>query len=168
MQGAGQLFRKSAAGDRNGLAHLIAMTTLFGFGAMTIKALLAGKTPRDPSDPATWVAAMVQGGGLGIYGDFLFGEASRMGDQFLVTLAGPTFGSMNSIYKMYLAAREGKDFRASAFRTLYSHIPGNNLFYTKAAMDRLVVWEIMETINPGSTQRAKRKMAKETGQEFLF
>ena len=41
---------------------------------MTIKDLLKGRSPRDPTKLKSVMAAFLQGGGLGIYGDVLFNE----------------------------------------------------------------------------------------------
>lgn len=168
--GAGilQTILKSPDGDRSMLGMLFVMTTLFGLGSMTVKALLAGRTPRDPSDYKTWLAAAAQGGGLGIYGDFLFGSASRMGDSFLSAVAGPTMGSASSLYRVFQQFRDGEDGRSAAWRTLWHHVPGNNLFWTKLALDHAINYSIYEYLNPGSIRRAKRRLEKETGQEYLI
>jgi hypothetical protein len=64
-------------------------STVLGYAAMTAKDMLKGKTPRDPKDPNTIIKAFTQGGGAGIYGDFLFGEYNRFGQSPLETAAGP-------------------------------------------------------------------------------
>jgi hypothetical protein len=49
-----------------------------GYFVLQAKQLIAGKDPR-PNSGATFLASMMQGGGAGIYGDFLFGQANRYG-----------------------------------------------------------------------------------------
>lgn len=168
LKGFSRIFNKSVYGDRSALPHIFLMTTLFGYLSMTVKALFANRTPRDPSEPKTWVAAMLQGGGLGIYGDFLFGEASRMGDSFLENLAGPALSSMSSVSRTYMEAKDGKDVTSQLYRFLYSNIPGNNLFWAKTAMDYAINYQIYENLNPGFVKRMRKKMAKDTNQEFIF
>jgi hypothetical protein len=62
---------QGVAGAITGIVHLAIMGTAFGYLRMAISDLSKGITPRDPSSPATWLAALAQGGGAGILGDFL-------------------------------------------------------------------------------------------------
>lgn len=161
------------AGELTGLMGMVAMTTLFGYLSMTTKHLLAGKTPRDFSESPedfgkVLVASMVQGGGLGIIGDFVFGEKSRMGDDFLATLAGPTLGSASSLVSLWKAARDGDDISSTLARTIVAHTPGNNLFWLRPALNHLFLYSVYEMLNPGSTRRLRRRIRKETNQEFFL
>lgn len=146
--------------------RLFLMMTLFGYGSMTAKQLIAQKTPRDPSSPQTWLAAAAQGGGLGIYGDFLFGEKSRMGSSFYSTLGGPTLGTAESVYNLYQNIKDGRDVSAETFRLFFNHVPGNNLFWFRAAFDHFIGYNLFEMMNPGYISRMKRRMKKENNQTF--
>jgi hypothetical protein len=161
-------FRDMRAEEMRGIARLILATTAFGYIAMTAKDLAKGKAPRDPSDWRTWAAAAQQGGGLGIYGDFLFGEASRFGQGPIATLAGPTVGKIEDLWNLVQRAKTGDDVGASAFRTVVNNTPFVNLFYTRLALDYLVLWEIQEALNPGSMRRMEQRLERETGQEYLL
>lgn len=147
-------------------ARLFLMMTLFGYGSMTAKQLLAQKTPRDPSSGKTWLAAAAQGGGLGIYGDFLFGEKSRMGSSFYSALGGPALGTAESAYNLYQNIKEGKEVKAESFRLFFNHMPGNNLFWFRAAFDHFIGYNLYEMMNPGYISRMKRRMQKENDQTF--
>jgi hypothetical protein len=57
-----------------GIVALMTTSLFMGYLSMTIKDLLKGKGPRDPNEAKTIMAAFLQGGGLGIYGDVLFKE----------------------------------------------------------------------------------------------
>lgn len=158
-------------GEMTGLMGMVAMTTVFGYLAMCTKQLLAGKNPRDFTEsPEAFgkvlVASLVQGGGMGIIGDFLFGEKSRMGDSFLSTLGGPSLGSAASVYRLYQSARDGEDVAATGFRTLWSHLPGNNLFWTKTAVDYMFLNSLYEMMNPGYLRRMRKRVEKENGQTY--
>jgi hypothetical protein len=65
------------------IGHLIAALAIAGYMSMTAKDLLRGWEPRQPHDFRSWMkvigASLAQGGGAGIWGDFLFGEANRFG-----------------------------------------------------------------------------------------
>jgi hypothetical protein len=149
-----------------GLGLLMLGSLAFGYAAMSLKDLVKGKKPRPVDSPKTWAAAMAQGGGLGIYGDFLFGEANRMGGGFLETLGGPTVSKAADAKRLFDSVKSGEDAGAQAFRFLISNTPGNNLFYTRMAMDYLFLYEVMEAMNPGYLRRMERKAEEERGQEW--
>ena len=161
-------YLKYGKADMLGLAQLILMMTAFGYAAMAAKDLLKGKTPRDPANPQTWLAAMLQGGALGIYGDFLLGQSNRFGRNIIDTLAGPTFGLIGDLDELRQRAMRGDDVAASAFRTIISNTPFMNLFYARIVLDYLVLYQIQEALNPGYLRRMERRIEREQGQEFLL
>lgn len=72
------------------LGALMASTTALGYVALQAKDVAAGREPR-PMSPETFGAAVMQGGGLGIFGDFLFNmDANRFGGGPVATAFGPT------------------------------------------------------------------------------
>lgn len=149
-----------------GLGILMLGSLAFGYAAMSLKDLVKGKKPRPIDNPKTWAAAMAQGGGLGIYGDFLFGEANRMGGGFLETLGGPTVSKAADAKRLFDSAKSGEDVGAEALRFAVSNTPGNNLFYARMAADYLFLWELQEALNPGYLRRIERKAEQERGQEW--
>ena len=162
-------YLKNGKGDMLGLAHLILWMTVFGYGAMTLKDLIKGRSPRDPLSPATWSAAMMQGGAFGIYGDFLFGEMkNRFGGGFLATVAGPTFGTVSDIADLWGRIRAGEDAAAQTFRLAIANTPFANLFYTRMALDYLILYRVQEWLNPGYLRRMERRIEKENDQTFLI
>ena len=52
-------------------------------------------------------ASMIQGGGMGIFGDFMFGEFNRYGQSFTKTLAGPGFGTADDITSLFANGAAG-------------------------------------------------------------
>lgn len=157
---------KDSISQAKGIALLMLGSLGFGYMAMTLKDLIKGKTPRPLDNPKTWTAAMAQGGGLGIYGDFLFGESSRMGGGFLETLGGPSIGKLADAKRLFDAAKSGDDVGAQGLRFLVSNTPGNNLFYTRMAMDYLFLYELQEAMNPGYLRRMERRAEEEQGQQW--
>jgi len=152
-----------------GWVHLVVATTGLGYLAMSAKDLAKGRTPRDPTDPKTWAAAMQQGGGLGIYGDFLFGEYNRFGGGALETLAGPAVGKASQLLRSFSTLKEGEFEAAGAQLAKFGvdNVPGINLFYTKAAVDYLILFQFQEFLNPGYLRRMERRIAKDNGQAFI-
>lgn len=152
-----------------GWIHLVVATTGLGYLAMAAKDLAKGRTPRDPTDPKTWGAAMQQGGGLGIYGDFLFGEYNRFGGGALETLAGPAVGKVSQVMRSFGQAKEGEFEAAGATLAKFGldNVPGINLFYTKAAADYLILHQFQEWLNPGYLRRMERRIERDNGQKFI-
>lgn len=156
-----------------GMANLVAWSTVFGYMALASKDLFKGREPRDPTDPKVWMASFVQGGGFGIYTDFLFGEASRFGNKPLETLAGP-FASraataIDVVQQARLAATgEESDLASKLFRFGQSSTPFANLFYVKPILDYAIFYRIQEWMNPGSMRRMEQRVKAENNQQFLL
>lgn len=159
---------RNGNGEKVGIAQLLLWTTAFGYLSMASKDIVKGREPRSVDDPKTWVAAMVQGGGFGIFGDFMFGEVSRFGNKPLETLAGPTLGTAASAVDLWSKVRSGDDAAASAMRLAQNNTPFLNLFYTRIAMDHLFLYSVQEALNPGSLRRTEQRIQKENGQQFLI
>jgi hypothetical protein len=166
--------RQFANGGMVGLAKMMVGTTMMGYLANAMKDVLKGREPQDvfgedyTLNTQTLTRAFVQGGGAGIYGDFLFGEFNRYGQSPLQTFAGPTLGTAEDILKLYAKFRDGDDASAAAVSLAVRNTPFINLFYTKMAMDYLFIYELQEFANPGYLRRMERRMAKDAGQDFYF
>lgn len=149
------------------IAQLMVATTIFGYMSMAAKDMLKGKEPRDPTDWKTMQAAMVQGGGMGIYGDFLFGEMRSRGGQSLVaTLAGPTLGEADRLADIWTRLRNGDDAAAASFKALLANTPFGNHFALRPAADYLFLHSITEALNPGALRRMEEKVSREKEQEW--
>lgn len=88
---------QSTLGDKaTYMGYMLAATTLMGALAMQAKDLASGREIRPMGDPGSeqffdfWSAAMMQGGGLGIVGDYLFSDVNRFGGSPVATAFGPT------------------------------------------------------------------------------
>lgn len=153
--------------DWGGIAHLIAMSTLLGYVAMTAKDALKNRTPKDPTKYETILAAFAQGGGLGIYGDFLFGSADRFGGTLYSKLAGPAVGTGADIYDLYTKARSGDAGAGDAFWLALNNTPYANLWYTRAALDLAILNQIQEWISPGTLRRREKNIQRDFGQRYI-
>lgn len=159
-------------GEALGLAQLLVTTTVMGYGSMALKDLAKGRIPRDPTEsPAdaakVFLAAMVQGGGAGIYGDFLFGQASRMGSGTVESVAGPTISTAGRFVDLYHRALAGDDVAARTMNEVLNNTPFANLFYTRTALNYLFLYRLQETMNPGYLRRMETNAANE-GKGFLL
>src|SRR3546814_4572391 len=74
------------------LSALMASTTVLGMAALQTQQVVSGKDPRDMTDSRTWIQAIMRGGALSIFGDFLFSDTTQYGNSLLGTVAGPVAG----------------------------------------------------------------------------
>lgn len=166
--------------DKAGLAYLILGTMTMGYVATVAKQMLAGKLPREPED-ATDVAALAgqaiaQGGGLGIYGDFLMGDFDRYGRGPIEALGGPMVGTFADAMKIVSKTRkmlgEGRigeipdKLDADTLRLVKQNLPFQNLIWSKTAIDHLIFYGMMESASPGYLRRLKRRTEKENRQQY--
>lgn len=147
-------------------ALLVGLTTM-GYLAMSAKDVAKGKDPRDVDSPKTWGAAFLQGGGFGIFGDFLFADQNRFGNSLTETLAGPLFGTLSDLVKLTVGnaqeAAQGKDTHAAAeaVRFLSSNTPGSSLWYARSALDRVFLHQLQESLSPGYIGKVRARAAKD-------
>lgn len=136
------------------VARYIAVMTALGGVAIQLKETAKGRDPRDMNpmeNPAFWVAALLQGGGLGIFGDFFGATTSRAGGGLAETAAGPVVGLGSDIGRAVSSnisrAGEGKDILLGrdVVNLARRYNPAASLWYTRLAMDRLV-WDQMQQI----------------------
>jgi hypothetical protein len=121
------------------------------------------------------LAAMAQGGGLGIYGDFVFGDFNRFGRSVSSTLLGPTLGQVDDIAELWghlkgLAAgeSEGKDIYPKLAKLVLNNTPYINLIYMRAALDYLFLNQLTEAMNPGYLKRMEKSVKEKNNQTFFI
>ena len=137
---------------------LLTLATIGGSLRMALNDFAVGNPQRNWRDPVTLLAGLAQGGGLGIYGDFLFGEANRMGSGLAGTVMGPAGSDLDRLATM--ASRFRADLRDNpdhAIRHIWpdlvhflvGHVPFGNLIYLKGALDYLLWYHLYDTASPG-------------------
>ena len=170
--------KDAPAGKAVMTAALVASTTLAGAMIIQVREMLSGKDPRNMADDPLkfWPAAFMQGGALGIYGDFFYSvNSTRYGSGPLEALSGPTVGPLLELglVQPLTAAKkavEGQETHLAA-QTLHDakgFIPGNNIWYTKAALDHLIWQQAMEALSPGYLSNIRSRTAKEYGQDWWW
>jgi len=168
MRHIGRELGRRGTADVPGLALLIAGTTAMGYLSYSAKSIARGQAPADPLSPEAWHAALLQGGGLGIYGDFLFGQYNRFGGGGIETLLGPAAGAVGEALRIYGGAVAGEDVGAKAARFAVNQTPFVNLFYTRLALDYLVLYQMQEAMNPGFLKRFERNVERKQGKSFII
>ena len=147
----------------------LAMTAL-GYAAMSAKDIVKGKEPRPLNDPKTFLASYLQGGGGGILGDFVFGEFDRFGRNATTAMMGPTAGDLNDLFAIFTKAKslEGADTAASSVKFIADNTPFANLFYVRPVLNYTMLYQLQESLNPGSLRRMEKRVKKENDQEFFI
>lgn len=166
-------------GEMVALAQMVVWSTALGYVSMTAKELAKGKEPRDVSDPKvawrTFLAASAQGGGLGIYGDFLFGEANRSGRGTASTLLGPMISDIAGMDDLFKRAVRGEASAGEALGTAMKAAAGAHPVasvvvngYPRIALDYLILYRLQEELSPGYLRRMESRMRKENAQEYVL
>jgi hypothetical protein len=167
------------AGDRGRyMAATVVSLTVMGAAAMQLRALAQGRDPRDMTDPKFWGAAFFQGGGAGIFGDFLNAGLNRADRGFyMAAIGGPTAGLADDLARLtggnLQGAAEGKDthFGAELARFVQRNAPGTSLWYARLALDRMMWDRLHELADPDAGrrfQRIEQRALKEANQRFWW
>ena len=176
-----EIYMATSKGDAAfNIGSLVALTMAGGYLRMAINDAARGNPQRNPLDPRTMMAALAQGGGFGIIGDFLFGEANRMGGDLISTASGPVIGDVNQFFKIYSrfrhdASDEDPEVRAKSLehawpdllRVGIGHIPFANLIYLKGALNYMLFYHMFEAASPGWWERSNQRVEKETGRTMM-
>lgn len=173
----------SRLGRYSYMAAMLSASTLAGALLLQVKALLAGQDPQsmDPREnKAFWGAALMAGGGLGFYGDFLRAETNWQGQAMVESLLGPAntqallyAGGGLTLGRDALAGDDAKlelDATLAADRTVRdvkTMLP-SNLWYTRALTDRLLFNQLGEELRPGYVQRLEERARQQYGTEYWW
>lgn len=105
----------SAGGRAAYIAAFLASTTMLGALSQQLNDLASGRNPREMTGKDAgkfWLGALLKGGGLGLYGDFLLSDHTRYGGGALASMLGPVAGLVDDVVKLAqgipLNAVEGK------------------------------------------------------------
>ena len=151
------------------IASALMLGTIFGYIVLSIKDMLSGRSPRDPKKLSVIMQSFVQGGGGGIYGDFLMSEVqNQYGNGVFETALGPTASDIKKFIDMVKTMNEPKKAGKKFIQLAEGHTPFINLYYTKAAYDYLIGYQIKEYLDPGFFQRMKDRNEKNRGQTYYF
>jgi hypothetical protein len=146
-------------------ANLVISTTLMGGLALQLKEISKGRDPRPMTGekgPEFWGAALLQGGGLGIFGDFLFSNVNRFGTGLAETTAGPVIEFIDDTRNLTignlseLARGEDTDIGSDAVSFMRRYTPGGSLWYARLGYERLILDELQKTLDPDAKARMRR------------
>lgn len=155
--------------------------TIAGAMLMETREVLAGKDPRKLwSDKPFenfkfWFGAMVAGGGMGIYGDFLEQAIDGRLDRLLTGGLGPTIGpllEMGLVDPLHQASRamQGKETNllVQEAKQLKTFAPFGNVWYAKAALDHLIFNQVFELLSPGYLASIRSRTMRQNSQDWWW
>lgn len=156
-------------------AGLLIGNTIMGALAIQMKEASKGRDPRDMTSAEFWTAAIAQGGGAGIFGDFFFSDVNRFGGGIAETLAGPGVGFLDDMLRFSVGnARElalGEDTRAGRefVQILRNYTPGGSLWYLRLAYEREVLDQLQQVLDPDAARSFRRRVqsAREYDTQFF-
>jgi hypothetical protein len=163
---------------------LVTASTVMGGLALMLADLAAGRDPREIYDEDDWkssgkfaIQAMTKGGGLGILGDLLNPETVLTTDPAAQQL-GPGAGYLLNVGQLvhkgigWGLAEEGDTeaakakFGGEAAQLIKSSIPGQNIWWARAALHNYVLNDLHEFMAPGYKDRVRGAAEKNYGAGF--
>ena len=172
--------RASAQGRHGQLAAMVVFGSVFGSMAIQARQLISGKDPRDMTTASFWQAALLQAGGLGLFGDFMFADYNRYGGGPFATALGPNASLVSGLMKAvgpneFFGAVDGDDnmdtVLAKVWKVASKEIPVVRLWYTRLMVERYVFDQVEKLLDPKYDQRQRRierRMEKRDNQGFWW
>lgn len=155
-------------------APMIVGMTLGGLLSTWVYDIANGNDPRSARDPMTWLAAMMKGGGFGIFGDFLYSAMARNDKGGALTAMGAPAALVSDVSDMTAGAgfdaakrtlRDGEPLDEAiadqhegrkAARFLAKYSPLSSIWWTRAVWDRTVTSSIQRLLDPEADQAFRR------------
>ena len=184
----------SRLGKFSYMGGMVVMATIGGAMVNQIWNLLSGRDVEsmNPAENPFFIGrALLRGGGLGFYGDFLQTEVNWQGQAGLQAMMGPATGQV--LLYIGTAAMGIRDTAAAAFeastglesfdedasekkwsRQIDAHVRDvkglmpTNLWYTRALTDRLIYNQIGEALRPGYIERMQDRAKSMFGTEYFW
>jgi hypothetical protein len=156
--------------------------TLAGAMRVQLNQLATGQdlmdmNPMNEEGRRFWAMAALYGGGMGIWGDFLFQERNRFGGGAETTLAGPVAGLIGDVLDLtvgnVIQAASGEDMNigSEAVQFVNRNIPGGNIWWLRGALQREVFDQLQLQIDPRAPdrfRRMERNALREKGTEYFW
>ncbi|MGX2184449.1 hypothetical protein ACWJ2C_26900 [Klebsiella pneumoniae] len=167
----------SAGGRAAYIAAFLASTTMLGALSQQLNDMASGRNPREMVGKDAgkfWLGALLKGGGLGLYGNFLLSDHTRYGGGALASMLGPVAGLVDDVVKLAqgipLNAVEGKPEQTGGDLVKLGKglIPGANLWYAKAALDHMIFNQLQEYFSPGYLRKVEQRSKKQFNQTYWW
>ncbi len=161
-------FGQSAAAGAGYASAILLTTSVGGALSLWLKDIASGRDPRPimgkDGNPAAFAGqAFTQGGGFGIFGDFILGDLNRFGGGIGQAIGGPvadtatdfvnlTAGNMVQLFTggETKAAEEARRFVAKT-------TPGRSLWFLRLAYDRMLMDNLRRLTDPKAEKAFRRR-----------
>lgn len=180
-QGSRAMAQEGLKGKAAYAIPLMVSMTLLGGMVVQLREILNGNDPQtiyDSNDPkkatSFFMRSLVAGGGLPVLGDILVAGTDTSGRDANSFVSGPLGSDFTALLGLTVGNltqyNEGKDtnFGNEAFKFVKGKIPAQNLWYTKAAINRMFFDEVQDTIAPGYREKALRKAERQQDRERFW
>jgi hypothetical protein len=177
MRHGGRMVEQNGFGGKVGyLLAVVVPVTIMGTLAQQLTEVGNGRDPRS-MDPATpegrrlWGQGMLKGGALSLLGDLAGLTAS---DKYMSVgqyALGPLIGDLDAARQAGFGIAAGKPrAKWQLARVAKANIPGQNVWYARLVLDRLLADQIQRQIDPAydDSWRAMERRAGEQGQQFYW
>ena len=148
------------------LAHILPAIGL-GYVSASLKNMVAGKEPMAYDDPQTLIRSLEQSGFLGFLADFLGGQFGNYKHDMDEAIAGSAYKTLNSWAELGTELVRGNKDAVDFYNHLRHQIPFANLFWTEAAVNYFIHYNIMEAFRPGYKKRLEAR-ARGTNSDYLI
>lgn len=167
------------------VAGLGAALTVAGAFSTQMKEIVKGRDPLPMNTAAFWGKALLSGGALSIWGDFIFQGLGEHNRGIVQTLAGPLGQFVEDTSELALgdtakflgsSGTLKKDdpyagTLAKAVEYARRYTPGTSIWWARSALERQVFDRLQELADPRAYQAQRRKMdrqRREYGNEYFW
>ena len=161
-------------GTAAGLAPMMLALTVGGAITAQLREIAKGNDPKPMDETRFWMAAMLQGGGLGVLTDFIYASESKNGKSSQAAAFGPAGQAVADGYDLTAgnavaiadSMRKGEDFNDAveganigrdAVNVGRKWTPGANLWWARAIWNRDVMDNLQRLVDPGAEEDFARR-----------
>lgn len=166
------------------LAPMVFFLTVGGAINVQMRQVAMGNDPKPMDDPRFWMAALLQGGGMGVLADAVYASEARNGKSSQAAAFGPPGQAAADAYDVTIgnavevgeALRKGEDLGEAVeganigrdgVNVARSWTPGGNIWFLRAAYNRAVLDQLQRIVDPEAEEdfaRRRRRMERDAGQ----
>jgi len=158
-------------------ADLLITSTAMAALAIQLREITKGRDPLSMDTPEFWGNAILTGGGLGIFGDFLFANVNRFGGGLAETTSGPRVSFLNSLRNLTIGNVyqfiQGEDTNIGRESIMFfgRNMPGASTWYLRLAIERTIMDQLLLATDPKAHRRFRtleRNRIRDYDQEYWW
>lgn len=169
-------------GDVKGMVGFMLTSTLMGYLAIQAKNVIKGQSVNLNPGLDDTKDYFRQGGALGLYGDFLFGDYKNAYNspgmlKFAKNVAGPVLSEGFDVAQLWTDAMDSrsnshgrhvqpKQVEKQAITMMQRNTPFGNMFWSKYVLDKYIWDQMKEAADPGYDLRKQNRLQQKTNWQF--